>query len=30
MGNSPQKVFILKFEPDLGPEPEKRSEHGAR
>jgi len=25
-----QKLFILKFEPDLDPEPEKLSEHGAR
>ena len=24
-----QKLFILKFEPDLDPEPEKLCEHGA-
>ena len=27
MGNS-QKLFILKLEPDLHPEPEKLSDHG--
>ena len=28
MGNS-QELFILKLESDLGPEPEKLTEHGA-
>jgi len=30
MGKTVQKLFILKLEPDLHPEPEKLSEHGAR
>ena len=30
MWNSHYKLLILKLEPDLGPEPEKLGEHGAR
>jgi len=29
MGNRPEIIFIMKLEPDLDPEPEKLSEHGA-